>query len=234
MLAASLLALPHARAATPAAGRATLVPRPPIVERLIPFPQRRKTEMAAYAERHYGIDSWRLIDPKVIVEHYTANESFSATWNTFANDSPDPGLGGLPGDCAHFVIDTDGTIYQLVSLGTMCRHTVGLNYTAFGIEHVGTSDAQILADPRQLHASLWLTLWLMQRYHIRLANVIGHNESLTSPYHRELDPAWRCQTHLDWNRADMTVYRADLLRLARTYGLAIGPPPRPRPLPRGC
>ena len=58
---------------------------------------------------------------------------------------PDSELHELPGTCAHFVIDTDGTIYQLVSTSIMCRHTVGLNYTAIGIEHVGTSDAQILA-----------------------------------------------------------------------------------------
>ena len=57
--------------------------------------------------------------------------------NAFAADAPDPELGQLPGTCAHFVIDRDGTIYQLVPLGIMCRHTVGLNYTAIGIEHVG-------------------------------------------------------------------------------------------------
>jgi beta-N-acetylhexosaminidase len=190
--------------------------------------------MAAYAERHYGIDTWRLIDPHVIVEHYTAIDSFSAAWNTFAANTPDPGLGELPGDCAQFVIDTDGTIYQLVSLGTMCRHTVGLNYTAIGIEHVGDSDQQILHDARQLHASLWLTLWLMQHFHITLANVIGHNESLTSPYHRELDPQWECQTHLDWLHADMQIYRADLIRFARRYKLSIGPLPQSRPVIKAC
>ena len=124
--------------------------------------------MEAYATRHYGIRTWKLVDPHVIVENYTANDSFSATWNTFANDSPDPELHELPGDCAQFVIDTNGTIYQLVPLDSMCRHTVGLNYTAIGIEHVGTSDAQILNDPRQLQASLELTLWLMARFHISL------------------------------------------------------------------
>ena len=94
------------------------VPRPPIVWRPIPFALRRKQEMAAYALRHYGRAGWRLVHPQVIVEHYTANESFSATWNTFASDAPDPELHELPGDCAHFVVDSDGTIYQLVSLGT--------------------------------------------------------------------------------------------------------------------
>ena len=81
----------------------------------------------------------------------------------------------------------------------MCRHTVGLNYTAIGIEHVGTSDAAILGNPRQLAASLRLTAWLMAAYSIQLRNVIGHNESLTSPYHKELYAPWRCQTHGDWS-----------------------------------
>jgi N-acetyl-anhydromuramyl-L-alanine amidase AmpD len=119
------------------------------------------------------------------------------------------------------VIDRDGTIYQLVPLTTMCRHTVGLNWTAIGIEHVATSDAQVLRDPRQLAASLRLTLWLMTRFHVSLPNVIGHAESLTSPYHRERYAPWRCQTHADWQHADMQVYRRKLLALARAEHVAI-------------
>jgi N-acetylmuramoyl-L-alanine amidase-like protein len=189
--------------------------KPPVVPKPIPFGAARRAETARYAMRHYGLDTWRLVRPHVIVEHYTANESFSATWNTFASDAPDPELQELPGTCAHFVIDRDGTIYQLVPLTTICRHTVGLNWTAIGIEHVGTSDAEILGNPMQLQASLRLTLWLMSRYRISLPNVIGHAESLTSPYHRERYAPWRCQTHGDWTHADMNTYRARLAALAR-------------------
>jgi len=208
-------------AAAPAAGtadRSAPPARPHIVSRPIPFGPQRRAEMVAYARRHYGpaYATWRLVHPRVIVEHYTANESFSATWNTFAPDHPDPELHELPGTCAHFVIDKDGTIYQLVSLDTMCRHTVGLNYTAIGIEHVGTSASEILRDPAQIGASLRLTRWLMARYGIALRNVIGHNESLSSPYHRELVARLRTQTHGDWTHAEMTVYRARL----RTLGAA--------------
>jgi beta-N-acetylhexosaminidase len=177
--------------------------------------------MRAYARRHYGLNTALLEHPHVIVEHYTAIDSYSATYNTFAADVPDPELHELPGTCAHFVIDTDGTIYQLVPLTTICRHTVGLNWTAIGIEHVGTSDAEILHNRKQLAASLRLTLWLMHRYGISLPNVIGHAESLTSPYHRERYAPWRCQTHADWQHEDMNVYRAKLGALARTEGVAI-------------
>jgi N-acetylmuramoyl-L-alanine amidase len=218
-------------AGAPAAGVAVthrrVVPKPHIVWRPIPFGPKRRAETAAYALRHYGIDRWQLVHPQVIVEHYTASLTFASTYNYFAGDTPDVELGELPGVCAHFVIDKDGTIYQLVPLNTMCRHTVGLNWTAIGIEHVGITDQQILNDPAQIHASLALTLWLMSKYHIQLRNVIGHNESLTSPYHRELYKAWRCRTHADWNHADMQVYRADLATLARRYGLPLGPPARP-------
>ena len=189
-----------------------VAPKPHVVWKPIPYGAQRQAEMAAYAKRHYGIDSWRL-HPKVIVEHYTGSNSFSAAWNAFAANTPDRELGGLPGDCAHFIVDRDGTIYQLVRLSVMCRHTVGLNYVAIGIEHVGTSDAEILHDPAQIRASLELTAWLVGRFHIRIRNVIGHNESLSSPYHKELYEPWAHQTHADWRHADMDVYRAKLRTL---------------------
>jgi N-acetylmuramoyl-L-alanine amidase len=202
-------------------------PKPAIVAKPIPFGAERRAETAAYARRHYGIDSWQLVKPHVIVEHYTATNSFSSVYNTFAGDTPDPELHELPGVCAHFVIDTDGTIYQLVATTIICRHTVGLNYTAIGIEHVGTSDAQVLGNVRQMRSSLALTAWLMYRYGIQLRDVIGHNESLTSPYHHERVAAYRCQTHGDWTNGDMKVYRRRLAALDRRYGVPLGPPARP-------
>ena len=201
-------------------------PKPPIVVKPIPFGAQRKAETAAYSKRHYGITTWRLARPKVIVEHYTASTTFSSAYATFAADTPDAELHELPGVCAHFVVDTDGTIYQLVPTTIRCRHTVGLNYTAIGIEHVGTSDAAILGNRRQLDASLRLTAWLMATYGIQLRNVIGHAESLTSPYHKELYGPWRCQTHGDWVRVDMDIYRGRLAAVARRYHVPLGPAAR--------
>jgi N-acetyl-anhydromuramyl-L-alanine amidase AmpD len=170
--------------------------------------------MVAYTRRHYGSfmrPTWRLTTPKVIVIHYT-DGSYGSTFNTFAADVPDAELHELPATCAHYVIDTDGTIHQLVSIGTMCRHTVGLNWTAIGIEHVGYSDSQVLGDRRQMASSLRLVRWLRCRFHIQVRNVIGHNESLSSPFHREDVPALRTQTHADFNHTDMRSYRARLQR----------------------
>ena len=183
---------------------------PAIHQWRIQFPQQRKDEMRAYARRHYGIDSYRLTNPRVIVEHVAVAPSAAATRATFVPDRPDPELHELPGTCSHFVVDRDGTVYQLVSLKLMCRHTVGLNYTAIGIEHAGFKDSDVLGNRRELAASLRLTAWLKCRYRIRLSNVIGHNESLTSPYHRENVARLRSQTHADMQRASMRIYRRKL------------------------
>jgi N-acetylmuramoyl-L-alanine amidase len=188
-------------------------PPPPIVRHYIPYPARRKREMRAYARRHYGIDDWRLRHPRVIVEHVAVAGSTSAVFATFAPDVADVELHELPGVCSHFVVGSDGTVVQMVPLSIMCRHTVGLNYTAIGIEHVGYRDADVLNDPRQLDASLSLTRWLRCRYAIAVRNVIGHNESLSSPYHRERVAALRHQTHGDWVRSSMRRYRARLRKL---------------------
>jgi N-acetylmuramoyl-L-alanine amidase len=192
---------------------AAAVAPPRVVSKPIPFGDRRKEETRAYARRHYGIDDYRLRDPKVIVEHYTATNNFSSAWNTFAQDVPDVELHEAPGVCAHYVIDRDGTVYRLVSTRIMCRHTVGLNWTAIGIEHVGTSDGQVMGNARQRRASLRLTRMLQGRYGIRTRDVIGHNESLSSPYHRERVARLRHQTHGDFRRATMNRYRRALRRL---------------------
>src|SRR5690348_3209243 len=109
-------------------------PKPHVVWKPIPFGPKRVAETVVYARRHYGLDSATL-HPRAIVEHVTATSTFSSAYNTFAADVPDAELHELPGTCAHFVVDRDGTIYQLVRLDLICRHTVGLNWAAIGIEH---------------------------------------------------------------------------------------------------
>jgi N-acetylmuramoyl-L-alanine amidase len=214
LIAAAAFVSAGAPVLTPAAAART-VATPRIVWDPIPFGAMRKAQMTAYVRRHYGSfmkPTWRLVRPRVIVIHYT-DAGYSSTVNTFATDVPDSELHELPATCAHFVIDSHGVIHQLVSLGTMCRHTVGLNWTAIGIEHVGFSDAQVMADARQRRSSLALVRWLQCRFNIQTRNVIGHAESLSSPYHHEDVPSLRTQTHSDFVHRDMQTYRARLRKL---------------------
>jgi N-acetyl-anhydromuramyl-L-alanine amidase AmpD len=193
-------------------------PPPPIKSWPIPYGATRKHQMADYSARHYGERTWRLRRPRVIVEHMAQASSAAAVYNTFARNVPDVELHELPGVCAHFVISPSGRIFRLVNLRTRCRHTVGLNWTAIGIEHVGYGDGDTLGNRRQLRASLRLTRWLRCRFGIRVRNVIGHAESLSSPYHHERVPSLRHQTHGDWRHASMQAYRAKLRRLGRCPG----------------
>jgi beta-N-acetylhexosaminidase len=59
-------------------------------------------------------------------------------------------------------------------------------------------------------SSLALTRWLQARYGIRTSDVIGHAESLSSPYHQENVAAMRDRTHGDFSHATMRVYRKRL------------------------
>jgi beta-N-acetylhexosaminidase len=211
LLAVLLVAVSGPADASP--GATASISRPPIVSHLIPFGPKRKREMAAYSERHYGAHKWRLRRPRVIVEHMAQAPSAAAVYATFAPDVPDVELGELPNVCSHYVVSPAGKIFRLVNLRTRCRHTVGLNWTAIGIEHAGYGDGDLLGDRRQLAASLRLTQYLRCRFGIGVRNVIGHAESLSSPYHHERVPSLRNQTHGDMSHASMQVYRQKLRTL---------------------
>src|ERR1700750_815529 len=105
-------------------------PAPPIKTWPIPFGAKRKHEMAAYSERHYGERTWRRRHPRGIVEHMAQASTASAVYDTFAPDVPDVELHELPNVCSHFVVASSGRIFQFVHLHTRCPHTVGLNWAA--------------------------------------------------------------------------------------------------------
>jgi N-acetylmuramoyl-L-alanine amidase len=187
--------------------------RPPIVRDLIPYGDRRRAEMAAYSRRHYGTHTYWLTDPKVIVLHFTAGPSYRSAYWTFYGDRPY--RGELPGVSCHFVVDKDGTIYQLVPLAVRARHCIGLNHLAIGIEFVqetGTgghwADQQILARRPQVRAGLRLVRYLMARYGISKANVIGHAMANDSPFFKDLE-GWR-NARSDWLAVDVRAFRSRL------------------------
>jgi len=197
--------------------------KPPIVWKPIPYGATRRGQMARYSKRHYGERTWQLTAPPVIVQHYTDGTTWQGAWNTFAANSKHNGE--LPGTCTHFLIDTDGTIYQLVKLTVRCRHAVGMNHVSIGIEHVGTSDRMVLDNRRQMRASLALTTWLVARYGVDVGNVIGHHETLESPYRYELYPDWWCLVHADFPHGPMKEYRTRLRERLAAAGVPHGPGP---------
>jgi hypothetical protein len=185
-------------------------PKPPITQDYIDFGARRQAEMAAYALQHYGSSSAR-IDPKVVVVHYTCGSEYASAHATFESDAPNMGV--KPGVVSQFVIDKDGTIYQQIPLEYMGRHTVGLNYVAFGIECVqecNGSDARVVSEimhrQPQEEALVALIRWLMYRYHIPLSDVIGHGTANDSPFYKDLK-GWT-NDHTDWSAPQVDLLHA--------------------------
>jgi hypothetical protein len=196
--------------------RGTKLKRPPIKRDPIPYGPKRKRQMGGYSKRHYGQREWRLRNPKVIVLHYTAGPSYESAWQVFASN--DPNRGERPGVCAHFVVDKDGTIYRTVPRSIRCRHAIGLNHKAVGIEMVQEAgrgshwaDRQILHRRPQIHRALRLVGWLKQRLGIRMRDVIGHAMANDSRYFKDLE-GWR-NDHTDWLRSDVRKFRHRLQRM---------------------
>ena len=184
-----------------------------LVPKFIDFPQGRKDEMARYSLRHYGTSSWRL-NPSMIVLHFTETDTAAAARNGFANDSPN--LGELPGTCAHFIVAQNGDVWQIVPTSIRCRHTIGLNDKAIGIEIVQRThgngshwaDQQILDRPAQIGAVLALLRSLQGEYAISASNIIGHAIANEAPQFRDLQ-GWR-NDHTDWQAQDVLEVRRRL------------------------
>jgi hypothetical protein len=71
----------------------------------------------------------------------------------------------------------------------------------------------VLNNKPELKASLRLTQFLRCREGLGIKQVIGHNESLKSPYYLELDPDFKGRTHGDFPTSAMRVYRKALRKL---------------------
>ena len=137
----------------------------------------------------------------MIVLHWTASRSLMGTYNAFNKSILPSGRKNLTGASSlnvssHFLVDRNGTIYQLLPDTTFARHVIGLNYCSIGIENVGSNDYPL--TKAQLIANEKLVRYLSKKYKIQY--LIGHyehtlfrNTSLwreTNPYYQsgKIDP----------------------------------------------
>ena len=184
----------------------------------ISYSKARKRQMANYSKRHYGQREWQLKKVKAIVLHYTAGSSYSSAWSLF--DANTPNLGEKPGTCAQFIVDQDGTVYQLTRLSVRCRHTIGLNHVSIGIEMVqpdlgdpNKTAKAILERKQQSNAAVRLASWLTDRYGVKLGNVIGHGMANDSPLF--LDKEGWVNDHVDWLTPQVEEFRKRMKKLLR-------------------
>jgi N-acetyl-anhydromuramyl-L-alanine amidase AmpD len=148
----------------------------------IQFDEERKALTREYQLTHYGIDSIE-IDPKMIVLHWTVIPTLAASFKTFYPGKlpqNSPRRGEIPGDLnvsSHFLVDRDGSIFQLMPETWMARHVIGLNHYAIGIENVGGIGEHDDLTDEQLKANAFLVCYLKAKYPT-IEYVIGHNEYL--------------------------------------------------------
>ena len=134
--------------------------------------------------------------PRMIVVHWTATPTRAAAWKEFdpptlSNARAELAKAGRLNVSAHFLVDRDGRIDQLLPETVIARHCIGLNRVAIGIENVGGPDAPL--TPAQLAANASLVSHLAEKY-ATIRYLIGHFEYTRwerSPLWEERDPTYR-------------------------------------------
>jgi N-acetyl-anhydromuramyl-L-alanine amidase AmpD len=153
-----------------------------IYQKPILFDKERIALTREYQLTHYGIDSKSIeIKPKMIVLHWTSIPEFDLTFRIFNKSIlPSNRHDKLPGDLnvsSHFLVDKDGSIYQLMPETRMARHVIGLNHYAIGIENVGGVYGKDDLTQAQVKANAFLACYLKKKYPT-IQYVIGHNDYL--------------------------------------------------------
>jgi beta-N-acetylhexosaminidase len=171
-----------------------------IIQKPIIFTKRRIDLTKEYIKTHYGLSVKDItIKPQTIVLHWTAIMDFEKSFKRLNpellfSDRADIAKASSLNVSSHFLIDRDGTIYQLMPNNWMARHVIGLNYSSIGVENVG-GEANKKEDltPAQLNANIRLVKYLKAKYP-SIKNVIGHYEYRdfeSSPLWLEKDANYR-------------------------------------------
>ena len=168
-----------------------------IVEHPITFNEERKILTLEYLQNRYGLEQDSpKIEPKMIVLHWTVIPTFEKSFEAFdpvtlPNWRPDiKNVSGL-NVSSQFMVDRDGTIYQLLPETTMARHVIGLNHCAIGVENVGGTE-ELPLTKAQLKSNIWLVKYLKDKYDIDY--LIGHYEYTlfeNHPLWLEIDEGYR-------------------------------------------
>jgi N-acetylmuramoyl-L-alanine amidase len=168
-----------------------------IFEKPILFDDEREVLSLDYLKNRHGIEKDRAtIVPTMVVVHWTAIPTLEATFDVFnpvhLAGRPELTKASNLNVSAHFLVDRDGTIFRLLPDTTFARHTIGLNYTAIGIENIGGPDAPLTKS--QLQSNAELIRFLHKKYN--LTYVIGHHEYYAfqgSELWKETDPDYLTQ-----------------------------------------
>jgi len=128
--------------------------------------------------RLYGRDTVTLF-PTMVVLHFTVIDDAESIIYAFSrpsalavgNQRPVTSLVSV-----HYMVDKDGTIYQLAPENRTTSGTYGVDYCALAIEMVATDEKDLLSRPLQLLAAFNLTDQLLRKYRLPVWRVFSHQE----------------------------------------------------------
>ena len=169
-----------------------------IIKKDIIFDDLRTSLTKQYIKERYNFEAESItIDPRIIVVHWTATKTSEQAFNTFKS----PSLQGSRNDIsyasnlnvsAHFLVDRNGQVFQLMKDNIMARHVIGLNYSSIGIENVGGIEGYPLTN-EQLISNIKLVKYLKSKYP-KIDYLIGHFEYTNFENHElwlEKDSSYR-------------------------------------------
>jgi N-acetylmuramoyl-L-alanine amidase len=170
-----------------------------------------------YCKENYGLNSYKLETPRIIVVHYTAINKLDATFNTFKPDHISTSRDYIKDFSSlnvgiHYVVDQDGKTYNLMPDTIVARHLIGLNHVSLGIENVA-NDSTDLTDA-QIESDAKLIRFLANKYPT-IKYMIGHNEynNKSSPhykYFKSLNTDYKAHKRSDPGSAYMSKLRKRL------------------------
>ena len=135
-------------------------------------------------------------DIDTIVMHHTASNNGAGDLAWMRNPKSDVS--------AHYMIDRDGKVYQLVNDQKRAWHAgkgelhgvpSDINSRSIGIEIVNLGDGKTPFTEAQYKSLTQLTGYLKQEYKVPMKNIVGHAD-VAVPKGRKNDPA----PNFDWNR----------------------------------
>lgn len=133
-------------------------------------------------------------DIDTIILHHTVGD-LNSSIGELMRTKPDPN--GRSRVSAHYVIDKDGTIYQLVDDKKVAWHAGDVNSRSIGIEIVNRGNGNDPYTEAQYRALEQLVPYLAQKYDVPMNRLLGHSD--VSP--RGPEPS----SNFDWARVRRAV-----------------------------
>lgn len=157
-----------------------------------------------FVKRHYGLDNHKLINPKMIVIHYTSigtvDYSLKSMKNPHISEAREKSaIFGKLNTSSHYLVTSKAQIYRILPSDMIARHTVGYDHVSLAIDNVATQWSSLTKD--QINANVDLIAYLVKKYP-SIKYLIGHHEymMIRSPHYKlfnNQDPDLEPPIHID-------------------------------------